>query len=331
MAELSLRAFDPIGLWYFTETSKYFASMQPNETYAYIHTPGFRGRFQGVDVVINSAGFRGPEIEAANPRMRMRVVILGDSVVFGWGAPQNTIFPIRLQSMLERVIPEVEVIPIGVGSWNTRTEYEYLRSTGVHFGAEVIVLLITDNDLYPHPTGRTDVPKNLLFMSDTMDTSTGARFLLRGWNAAVRWSYLMAYAQYFRGRYGFAESQANPESSWEDARLALDGIVRLSRDAGAVLLIFLYGSTNGIEKDPALRRYRAYFKANALDYFALPEELFTNRRLRNSAVDGHPNANGHALIAREMYEHLMPVVIALKAGKRTEQRAEARAVNRLGN
>jgi len=328
IVDLGLRVFDPIGLWYFAEVGKYFASMQPNEAYAYLHTPGFRGRFQGVDVAINSGGFRGPEVQAANPRKNIRVLVLGDSVVFGWGAPQDAIFPMRLQRMLERVIPEVEVIPAGVGSWNTRTEYEYLRSMGVRFGPKVIVLLITANDLDPHRTGRTDVPKTLLFANDTEEAGVWARLLSRVWNTAGRWSYLVASVQYLRRRQDVArrESQANAESpSWEDARLALDGIVQLSHDTGATLLIFLYGSTDGIEKNAALRLYRDYLTAHALDYFALPEELFTDRRLRNSVVDGHPNSSGHAVIAQEVYKHVMPVLTELKARQRAEQGAEGGA------
>ena len=327
VVELGFRIFDPIGVWYFAEARKYFSFMQQNDEYAYLHTPGFRGRFQGVDVAINSDGFRGPEIDAANARARIRVLVLGDSVVFGWGVPQNEIFPIRLQSMLERDIPEAQVIPLGVGSWNTRTEYEYLTSTGVHFRPEVIVLVVVANDLEPKLTGRTELPKNLLFANDTEET--GGRFFSEVWKAAVGRSYLLAYVQYYfrRTRNVARESQANRESpQWEDARLALDGMVRLSRDTGAILLIFLYGSTDATQKNAVLRLYRDHLKAHDLDYFALPEELFTDKGLRNSVVDVHPNANGHAIIAREMYKHVMPVLTDLKARKLAEQGDDA--VNR---
>lgn len=331
VVEFGLRVFDPIGLWYFAEAHKYFVSMQQNDEYAYIHTPGFHGRFQGVDVAINSSGFRGPEIESANSQNRIRVLVLGDSVVFGWGAPQNAIFPLKLQGMLELVVPEIEVIPAGVGSWNTRTEYEYLRSKGVHFGPRVIILLITANDLDPKRTGRTDIPKNFLFASDAVEEGAGRRFLSRLWKIAVRRSYLMAYVHYLRRRQNAArhESDANPESlRWEDAKLALDGIVQLSRNTGAILLPYLYGSTDTVEKNGVLRLYRDYLKTNSLGWFALPERLFTDRQLRNSVVDGHPNSNGHAIIAREMYEQVMLVLKSLKARKGAEQGAEDDALHR---
>jgi len=319
--ELGLRIFDPLGLSYFAQAHKYFATaMQPSDEYSYIHKPGFRGKFQGADVAINSAGFRGPEIETANTGAKIRVLIIGDSVVFGWGAPQSSIFPIRLQGMLEREAPEVEVIPAGVGSWNTRSEYEYLRSEGIQLGPEVIVLLITANDMEPHPTGRTEVARDIL-SPPKPKPSAGKRFLAKMWNGAGRRSYLLSYVQYSmrKRRATRAEAQVDTSSpAWEDARLALDGIVRLSRDTGAILIPYLYGSKETIEKNAVLRLYRDHLEASGFDYFTLPPEILTERRLHNSVIDLHPNADGHALIAGEMCEALLPVLAAVKSRKNAE-------------
>jgi len=319
--EVGLRMFDPLGLSYFAEAHKYFATaMQPSEEYSYIHKPGFRGKFQGADITINSAGFRGPEIETANTRGKIRIMIIGDSVVFGWGAPQSSIFPIKLQGMLEREAPEVEVIPAGVGSWNTRAEYEYLRSEGIQFGPAVIVLVITANDLEPHPTGRTDVPREIL-SPPTEKASGGRRFLSKIWHGVGRRSYLLSYLQYSMRKRSATrgESQVNASSpTWEDARLALDGIVQLSRDTGAILVPYLYGSKETIEKNTVLRLYRDHLEASGFNCLALPPEIFTERRLHNSVIDLHPNADGHALIAGEMCEALLPALAAVKSRKNAE-------------
>jgi lysophospholipase L1-like esterase len=319
VVDVALRFLDPIGLWYFAEAERYFAAMQPNAEYAYRHTPGFRGRFQGVEVVINSHGFRGPEVDFANPHARTRVLVLGDSVVFGWGTAQDAIFTSRLQHMLEHRNPRVEVIPAGVGSWNTRTEYEYLRSAGVRFAPDVIVLVVVSNDLEPHRSGRTDIPKSLLFADDAGSTRT--RLGSGAWAAFVRRSYLMMYAQYIRRRRDTARTSArvNADSPrWEDARRALDGMIQLSRDAGATLLIVLYNSTGTIEIDPALRLYRGHIEAQDLVCITLPREILMDRRLQNSRVDSHPNAEGHAIIAREIYKHLMPVLATLRSPRTGE-------------
>jgi hypothetical protein len=113
VAEIGFRFFDPAGLSYFAETTRYFAAMQPHAEYAYKHVPGSRGRFQGVNVAINRHGFRGPDVTFENPERRPRVMVLGDSVVFGWGAPQDSIFPVALQGLLQGEFSGVEVIPAG--------------------------------------------------------------------------------------------------------------------------------------------------------------------------------------------------------------------------
>jgi lysophospholipase L1-like esterase len=316
LIELCLTLLDPIGLCYFGESAKYFRSLRADADYAYSHVPGFKGKFQGVSVEINSAGFRGPEIGSADPATRMRLLVLGDSVVFGWGVPQNEIFPVRLQEMLEREFPEVEVIPAGVGSWNTRTEWEYLRTTGIHVNPELILLLVTSNDLQPKRTGRTAIPQDLLLASD--GDGTGNRLLSRAWRAGVRRSYLMAWVQFIRKTHdtGRRASQEMAESPrWEDARLALDGIARLSRETGATLLVFLYGSPEKIERSAVLRLYRDYLSASDLDCYAFPDSLFSDRRLRNSVVDAHPNSDGHAIIAREMHRRIVPALVSIRAGR----------------
>ncbi len=140
--------------------------MEENDIYAYIHRPGYQGTFQGVRVSINSHGLRGREFNTVKPPGKIRILILGDSVVFGWGAPQDSIFGARLQDMFKSWTEKVEVISAGVGSWNTRTEYEFLRSTAIQFQPDILLLVIVSNDLEPHRRGRTAAHKAIVFKSD---------------------------------------------------------------------------------------------------------------------------------------------------------------------
>ncbi len=90
---------------------------------------------QGVTVRVNSHGLRGPEFETAKAPGRKRILILGDSVVFGWGAEEQDLFPAELQRRFDGDGRGIEVIAAGVGSWNTRAEYEFLREVGVDLPA----------------------------------------------------------------------------------------------------------------------------------------------------------------------------------------------------
>jgi len=54
----------------------------------------------GVDVHTDSLGFRDSERTLAKPANTTRIVMLGDSIVFGWGCPQNETMAARLEKSL---------------------------------------------------------------------------------------------------------------------------------------------------------------------------------------------------------------------------------------
>jgi len=111
--EMILRVWDPIGIDYFSAVKPYFNAMTPSKEFSYIHTPGYRANLQGVEVRINSEGFRGEEFEVQRADGVKRVMILGDSVVFGWGAEEADIFPTVLQNRFADEGMKVEVVPEG--------------------------------------------------------------------------------------------------------------------------------------------------------------------------------------------------------------------------
>lgn len=319
--ELFLRVLDPIGIEYFVEVSKYFNAMRPNDKYAYIHDAGYRARLQGVDILINSHGLRGPEFQKEKPITKKRVLILGDSVVFGWGAPQKDIFALQLQELIFRHPLEIEVIPAGVGSWNTRTEFEYLRNTAKNFYPDVLVLLIAGNDLEPKRNGHTAVSKDLLFKEEENEKPTVGK-LPEIWRKTVSRSYLLQYIQYFWKIQKAKQSQKQIEEDspeWKDARLGLDGIIELCHKNGIDFVAYLYSSKSRIMGNTALNLYKNYLESIGERVFLLPDLLFTQTQYRNSFVDGHPNASGHTIIAEEMFKVLLPELTKKEKGYSLEQ------------
>ena len=231
IAELVIRILDPLGMYYFSEGSKYFASMRHNDNYAYIHTLGYMRRLQGVDVSINSHGLRGPEFDVVKSPGKIRVLILGDSVVFGWGAPQNDIFALQLQHFFDRQGLNIEIIPAGVGSWNTRTEYEYLSSTAIDFQPNILVLMIVSNDVELKCEGHTEVSKELVECGQKKGSINN--IFRQIYHGVISRSYLLSYIQYFVKirKAKEEEIQVTADSpQWEDTRLALDRIVKLCHD-----------------------------------------------------------------------------------------------------
>lgn len=309
--ELLLRWFDPIGAVHFDEVRKYRNSLVFQESYGYLHRPGYRARVQGVDIVINQHGLRSPEAPLAKPAGTRRVLTLGDSVVLGWGAPQDSIFSARLDRDLDRPGAPVEVIAAGVASWNTRSEYEWLRARGVAFDPDVVMLLIVGNDVEPKDVGHSDVPLDSLLAPPTPGRTLW-RFLQGAWQDGYVHSRILAHFQYarvfIRQQQKESAGYASESPQWRDARLALDGIADLCAARDIALVVFLYGDEGRVEQSGVLRAYREHLASRGMRTHALPRILFDDRRYHNSIVDGHENAAGHALLARAIGDVVAPLV-----------------------
>src|SRR5262245_15661592 len=94
LAEVAVRVFDPIGISYFRHMTAFQheglrASDVPGLFYE--NKPGV-DLDVGVPVRINSLGLRGGEIARPKPKGTWRVLVLGDSVAFGWGVREEETF-----------------------------------------------------------------------------------------------------------------------------------------------------------------------------------------------------------------------------------------------
>jgi lysophospholipase L1-like esterase len=301
LVEFLLHLTDPIGVGYFKAVNDYVESLEPGGSWSYLHKPGYRARLQGVDFVINQYGLRSPPTTIEKPRGTTRVLVLGDSVVLGWGVAQDSIFPARLDRALDAPDAPVEVIAAGVVSWNTRTEYEWLHARGFAFDPDVVVLLIVGNDVEPKGAGRTDVPMLTLVAPDR----AASNLAQRTWRVAYAHSYLLGWVQYLRvsarkQRTEFANAFPLDSPRWRDARLALDGMIDECRARGVDLVVFLYGDPGTVERSGVGRAYRDHLAARGVPTGMFPSFLFEGRRYRNSRVDAHENSPGHAILAREI-------------------------------
>ncbi|WP_104665999.1 SGNH/GDSL hydrolase family protein [Ensifer adhaerens] len=120
------------------------------------HIPNSIGVFMGVPVSINSIGLRNREVGPVADGTT-RVVMLGDSLTFGWGVKEEDT-PSRL---LETVLNggttgarNYEVINTGVGNYNTQMEVAYFMTNGFELKPDVVVLNYFINDAESTPRRR---------------------------------------------------------------------------------------------------------------------------------------------------------------------------------
>jgi len=307
LIEVGLRLFDPLGVGYFTEAAEYFRAVERGGPWAYLNPAGAEFQLGGAEVRINRHGLRGPEFTVSKPPGSRRLLVLGDSVVFGWGVAQEDIFPALLQRKLAAAGAGVEVIAAGAGSWNTRTEYEFLRELGIDYEPDVLLLVIVANDIEPKRGARSEVPEERLFEHSAPGRRGRLTWLAdEVWGALATRSHLAGSVQFLRARSrarpGLEELRDSPQ--WQDARLALEGIARLCRSKGIELVVTLFASDRTLAGGSPLLLYEEVLAAQGIPAHRVPDALFRDASLRNSVVDSHPNAAGHALLAEALYADL---------------------------
>lgn len=108
-------------------------------------TPGYSDG----ELSINGNGFRGPDFSEKKPAHTFRIIVLGDSVTFGFKVRQEDTYAQKLSSLLSEAAPRkrrIEVINAGVigySSWQGRKLYETRLA---RHSPDVVVALFGYND-----------------------------------------------------------------------------------------------------------------------------------------------------------------------------------------
>jgi len=129
----------------------------PSADLPYVLRPG-EGILFGAAVRVNRNGLRGPEITPTPAPGVRRVLVLGDSVVFGQGLPDDE----TLTAVLARDLGATggarwEVLNGGVPGYDTVAEVRFLEAVGLALQPAIVVVgaSLNDYDLAPSyaPTG----------------------------------------------------------------------------------------------------------------------------------------------------------------------------------
>ena len=106
----------------------------------------------GVRIRVNQLGLRGPDTTAAPAPGTVRILVLGDSVVFGQGVDDDATLGAALARRLgERWRTPVEALNAGVQGYDTVAEAAFLAGPGAGLGASGVVVGMSLNDYDPAP------------------------------------------------------------------------------------------------------------------------------------------------------------------------------------
>lgn len=260
----------------------------------------------GIDMRFNSRGMRDLERPLEKPPGTRRVLVLGDSNVVGLGVAEDEIFVRRLEPLLsDGTGRRVEVVAAGVSGWNTVAERNWLRTRGLAFSPDTIVLVYVGND------NEIDVP---------WAPRPPAPPLRRAWQWLAERSRLVelgtyAYRRYRPLRLDAAEIRALSDMNraqtrrkaqphdfepddpgWVASRAALVDIAELARARGIGFLVVALHFGGG-NTEALLARLNEFSRDTGVRVMDA-QPWFAGRpitSLLNSSL--HPNAEGHEIVA----------------------------------
>jgi len=83
-----------------------------------------------------------------------RIAVLGDSFIWGDGVDYDNIWSHKLEKLLSRSFPTVEVISWGHCGWSTKDEYDFLTLEGIKYNIDYLIVGYVTND-----TSFGDIPQ----------------------------------------------------------------------------------------------------------------------------------------------------------------------------
>jgi lysophospholipase L1-like esterase len=299
--EVGLRALGSRLAIYDVEMWKYARDLKrlsANPRLRHVHRPERRARLMGVEVAINARGLRDHDYPYAKPPGTYRVIALGDSITFGWGVPFEETYPKRLERLLnERLAARgrrYEVLNAGVGNWNTVQEVEWLRSEGLRYQPDLVLLGYFLNDAEPIVAPALD-PASPVYRSHL------AVFLWTSWSKLrLLVDDTGHYRAYYRDLYA--------GEGWDACRRAFADLARLAAEHRFATLAVLFPDLHDVgEERYPFRDIHARVVAVAHRHGIRTLDLLPTYASRPSRAlvvardDAHPNGHAHGLAAEAIY------------------------------
>lgn len=276
-------------MWRYSNKIK---QISENTKIGHEHRPNAHAHLMGADVRTNAYGLRDVDFPLIKPPGVARILMLGDSLTFGWGVPIEKTYAKQIESILRAEGRSVQVINTGVGNYNTAMEVEYFFERGKDFDPDIVVLNYFINDAEPMPTYNTNVfNRNLrayVYFASRLD-------------AALRSAEIGNHSdwqQYYTALY---DEQKNAEAL-RSVRSSIARLAEYCRTRQIPLLLANYPELRVIKNYP-FSNVDAFVeqiaKDNDIEYFSLlpsvrdkaPESLWV------TAPDPHPSVVAHTAFA----------------------------------
>ena len=283
-------------------------------------------------VRINERGLRGPVIPYQQTPGKLRLLFLGDSIVFGYGVHEEESVPMRVASLLEAKGVNAEAVNSGVPAYNTGQEVDFLNSAGIAYRPDWVIVGACWNDINEQSSVRV-TPEGWLVSGNDQKRGLLARlgesemgYEIR--NALKRSRIIYAGMTGVRSLLGLLfsddhevfrmellEGRDTPRvaQGWREVAGALHRVKELAGEQGFRVLVVAFPVPLALERAFPMSGYPRGFQRiverEGLQFLNL-EPYFRKAQHGQDSLfipyDGdHPNAAGHQLAASEIVRVLL--------------------------
>jgi len=300
------RIFFTTKLDYQIEMSRYAGLMKRQvivKGSSHAHLPDQQAKLMGVDVTINAKGFRDKDYEPKKPDNIYRIMLLGDSLTFGWGVKAEDRFSDLLEARLNKEVQDskygrFEVINTGVGNYNTVQEVNFYEMKGRAWEPDMVILNFFINDAEPTPTKRSPFIIQYSYLAmwlwgrlDTMQRIVG-----------VRDNFLDYYSKLYD----------DDKLGLKIMKEALERISEITDKDGTELLMVLLPELHVVGKEykfaDIYNKVKGFAHQSGINHVIDLSDNFKGQvpeTLWVSPDDAHPNAEAHKIIAEGILSHLL--------------------------
>ena len=289
----------------------------------------------------NKWGMREVEFPVKKPEGQIRILALGDSITFGYGLPYEMAWPKLLESRLAETYEDKNIFCIntaGVGA-TTHQQMDFYKKLGRQFGASVVIVGFTTNDVRLKHVMR-DVKE--VGLGGTISKSVKWRYQLRrsylfslidlAFTEGVKRYVLPAFGKDWISAYPYLLSSLGAtsfsEQAWKDTLDSVKLLKEMTDEDGVKLVIAAFPYQFQISDDPRDNPYKVdkdqftidpinklkkfsekegiYFVDLQAPFTDLRAEMLEEKREWNPLfVDfAHPNEMGQKLAASVIFESL---------------------------
>jgi lysophospholipase L1-like esterase len=285
-------------------------SMKPNSEATSIH---------GNSIRINSHGLRDNEYPYAKEKGTFRILVLGDSIEFGYGGKMEDIYTEvlerRLNALENKKYTVIEIINTGHPVFNTLDRYNYLRLYGLKYSPDLLVVSLNSSDFSVGPSK--------LIVKDGIDSSPGSflsnfppwvkRFLRKSHLYIATGWWVRELRYYFQNDPSLAVHKKVPTEILEATRNYLDDFISVGLiNKSSVYFILIPNRQEVLSKTFKTPQFYEQIKNIEKEGKAIViniMELFGKYSDRTNEVfahkdPSHPSAKGHQIIADRLFDEL---------------------------